>query len=202
MHEEIELAEDNLPTVFDRARQVEEIGLMSLQGYTVSDIRERTGLAIPTIKGYIAQYKAHLQKMAEDNPYFLEETQLNTLRVMAEFDHISKEAYETVEIATREGLVPARTAALKLALDTAVKKGALLNLMGGVKTDGEYIARMQKAETVNQIISKLLRDVVADCEHCKVKVEVGLREAFALMDASTDEDVIEQDTEDAEIISD
>ena len=185
-HEEIQLIEED--TIFDKARIVEEIGLLSLQGYTNSDIRDRTGVSIPTIKTYISQYKTYLQKSADENPYFLEETQFNTLRVMAEFDHISKEAYETVEIATRDGMVGARTQALKLALDVATKKGTLLQLMGGAKTDGEYISRMQKAETVNQIISKVVRDVVGECDVCRKKAQVALREAFSLMEDLPDKE--------------
>lgn len=181
MHEEIELSEEE--TIFDKAARVQEIGLLSLQGYTYTDIRERTGLSIPTIKSYVNQYKSHIQKSADDNPYFLEETQYNTLVLLAELDNLSKEAYETVEIATREGMVPARTQAIKLALDVATKKAALYQLMGGTKTDGEYIARMQKAETVNQLVSKVIRDIVKECDVCRDKAKVALREAFAMMES-------------------
>jgi len=101
-------------------------------------------------------------------------------------------------------MVSARNQALKLCLDIATKKAQLHQLMGTAKTDGEYIARMQKAETVNQIISKVIRDIVANCEECKEKARPMLREAFSMMNDEGFESPKQAeeslDFEDAEII--
>jgi predicted transcriptional regulator len=191
-------------TIFDKAKKVEQVGLLNLKGYSNADIAELESLAPSTVRDYIVQYKNFLENRAEDDPYFLEKVQYNTVKALAEFDEISKEAWETVEIATREGMVSARNQALKLCLDIATKKAQLHQLMGGTKTDGEYIARMQKAETVNQIISKVIRDVIANCEDCKEKARPMLREAFAMMNEETIETAEEVDDtlnfEDAEIV--
>lgn len=191
-------------TIFDKARKVEQVGLLNLKGYAISDIAELESLSPSTVREYISQYKHFLENTAEDDPYFLEKVQYNTVKALAEFDEISKEAWETVEIATREGMVSARNQALKLCLDIATKKAQLHQLMGGTKTDGEYIARMQKAETVNQIISKVIRDVIANCEDCKEKARPMLREAFAMMNEETMQTAEEVDDtlnfEDAEIV--
>lgn len=191
-------------TIFDKAKKVEQVGLLNLKGYSNADIAELESLAPSTVRDYIVQYKNFLENRAEDDPYFLEKVQYNTVKALAEFDEISKEAWETVEIATREGMVSARNQALKLCLDIATKKAQLHQLMGGTKTDGEYIARMQKAETVNQIISKVIRDVIANCEDCKEKARPMLREAFAMMNEETLETAEEVDDtlnfEEAEIV--
>lgn len=198
MSDEIERSE----TIFDKAKKVEQVGLLHLKGYSIADISELEQISPNTVRDYISQYKSFLEHRAEDDPYFLEKVQFNTVKALAEFDEISKEAWESVEIATREGLVSGRNQALKLCLDIATKKAQLHQLMGGAKTDGEYIARMQKAETVNQIISKVIKDIVADCEVCKPKAKIALREAFAMM--NSEEDGPEEDgddgIEDAEIV--
>lgn len=193
---------EKVDTVFDKAKKVERVGLLSLKGYSISEISELESVAPNTVRDYISQYKMHLENMAEDDPYFLEKVQFNTIKALAEFDEISKEAWETVEIATREGMVSGRNQALKLCLDIATKKAQLHQLMGGSKTDGEYIARMQKAETVNQVISKVVKDIIADCDVCKPKAQVALREAFAMMNTEQqdEEDLEESLIEDAEII--
>lgn len=177
-----------LPTAFDKAEVVENVGILYLKGYRISEIAELTGLNKKTVNSYIDQYKIYVQEKVENDPYFLEQTQFNTLMVLKEFDEISKEAWETVEIATRDGLVGGRNQALKLALDVAGKKAQVLQLMGGQKTDSEYIARMQKAETVNGIISNVIRDVVAHCDECRTRAAPMLREAFALMQEEQDGD--------------
>ena len=214
MDDDVEVHEssNNLPvkvkdTIFDKAKLVEEVGVLSIKGYSVSDIVDLTSLDPRTIRDYTAQYKAYIEKTAEDDPYFLEKVQLNTQRALIEMDQLSKEAWETVEIATREGMVTARTGALKLALDIATKKAQLHQLMGTAKTDGEYIARMQKAETVNQIVSKVVRDVVAECPRCGPTARTMLNEAFALIgdDSFERKDKSPEDhphVEDAEIVED
>jgi len=191
-------------TIFDKAKKVEQVGLLHLKGYSVADIAELEQLSPKTVRDYVSQYKSFLEDRAEDDPYFLEKVQFNTIKALAEFDEISKESWETVEIATREGMVAGRNQALKLCLDVATKKAQLHQLMGGTKTDGEYIARMQKAETVNQIISKVVKDIVADCEVCKPKARKALQEAFSMMNSdgfdSTDSASEDLDIEDAEIV--
>lgn len=202
MSKDVEKAE----TIFEKAKKVEDVGLLHLKGYSVADIAELQQISNNTVREYIAQYKHYLENRAEDDPYFLEKVQYNTIKALAEFDEISKEAWETVEIATREGMVGGRNQALKLCLDIATKKAQLHQLMGGNKTDGEYIARMQKAETVNQIISKVVKDVIADCEVCKPKAKIALREAFAMMNSEdfdpTEDQEEHDDVEDADVVED
>lgn len=190
-----------------RIEKIEEVGTLYLKGYKNSEICTYTDLAPATVREYIKLYKQRLDHAVEEDPYFLEKVQLNTLKTMAALDEISKEAWESVEIATRDGILAQRNTALKLALDVETKKAALLQLMGGAKTDTEYIARMQKAETVNQMISRVIRDIVSECENCREKARVAMREVFAMMSEdetfTTIDDVDEVlDFEDAEIIED
>ena len=150
----IEVAE----TIFDKAAKVERIGILHVKGYSNADIAETEELDRKTVTEYIKQYKAHLEKLVESDPYFLENVQFNTLKALSEFDELSKEAWETVEIATREGMVAARTGALKLALDIANKKAQLHQLMGAAKTDGEYISRMITARArLKECLKRLLQ---------------------------------------------
>lgn len=206
MSEELDVVEPDRvfsPTAFDKAEKVEEVGILYLKGYRVSEISELTNLNKKTVNNYIDQYKAYVEKQVQDDPYFLEQTQYNTLMVLKEFDEISKEAWETVEIATRDGLVGGRNQALKLALDIAGKKAQVLQLMGGQRTDSEYIARMQKAETVNNIISNVIRDVIAHCDECRVRAAPMLKEAFAMMreaDGGVETASSDLDIEDADIV--
>lgn len=200
-----ELERHDEPEVLHLLRTIEEVGIYHQKGYRNSEIQEVLGLSNRQVKDYIEQYQGLLARAAEDNPYFLEEVQLNTLKVMSELQEISKEIWESVELATQQGMVGARNQALKLALEANSKKAQLLNLMGGGQSDAEYIARMQKAETVNQIISKVVRDVISDCESCRVKARPMLREAFAMMEeegfGSPQEAADHLDFQDAEVVN-
>ncbi len=166
---------------FQKVDLIEQVGTLHLKGYKQGDIAEITGLNRKTVREYITLFQEHLQETVENDPYFLEQVQLNTLKILAEYDEVAKEAWETVEIATREGMTGTRVQALKLALDVSSKRAAVLQLMGVQKTDTEYIARMQKAETVNSLVSNSIRDVVAHCDVCSSKLQPVLREIFAMM---------------------
>lgn len=196
---EIELEQENAPsTLLDKAEKVEQVGLLYLKGYRISEIAEIEGLSRPTVNSYVEQYKSWINKKVDNDPYFLERVQHNTLKALSELDEISKEAWETVEIATREGMVSGRTQSLKLCLDIATKKAQLNQLLGGNnKADAEYIARMQRAETVNQMVSNAVRDTVAHCPNCSENLKPILREIFAMMST---EDSGDSGVVDAEVI--
>jgi hypothetical protein len=157
-----------------------------------------TLMSIPVneIKEYIEEYKLILNQTIEEDPFFLEKVQFNTIKALTEFDELSKEAWETITIATDNGMVAARIQAIKLAGDLATKKAQLHKLMGGNQTDGEYIARMQKAENVNQILSKILRDVISKYPDIANEVRKELEIAFEIMSGKVTkivEDAIEHD---------
>lgn len=167
-------------------RDIEDAGIMHIKGYSYGEIASLLSITANKAKEYVKEYKLIIQRQADEDPYFLEKIQFNTIKALQEFDQISKEAWETVNIATDHGIVAARIQALKLAADVANKKAQLHKLMGGGNsTDGEYIARMQKAENVNQILSKILRDVIAKHPSIAEEVRRELEVAFEIMNGDS-----------------
>ncbi len=176
--------------------RVSEAGALNLKGYSYNNIADIMDVTPYKAKQYVQEYFAIIQDQAAKDPYFLERIQENTLRFLKELDEISKEAWETVNIATENTMIGARTQALRLALDITVKKAQMLQLMGSKNTmDGDYVARLQKAERVNQMLAKVVGDIVSGCDRCKELARVQLAEAFAMMD--TDDEVA-----DAEVVED
>lgn len=168
-------------SLIDKIKDVEQAGLLHVKGYSNREIAALMALKINEVKEYVEEYKNILNKTVEEDPYFLERVQFNTVKALQEFDQLSKEAWETINIATDNGMVAARIQAIKLAGEIASKKAQLHKLMGGNQADGEYIARMQKAENVNQILSKILRDVIAKHPAIAEEVRKELEIAFEIM---------------------
>lgn len=183
-------------TILDKIKDIEEAGLLYVKGYNYNEIATLLSIKTNEAKEYIAEYKKILERQAEDDPYFLERVQFNTIKALQEFDQLSKEAWETVNIATDHGMVPARIQALKLCGELASKKAQLHKLLGGTNSDGNYIQRMQKAESVNQILSRILRDVIAKHPQIADEVRRELAVAFEIMgkdDDVQDADIIEHE---------
>lgn len=175
----------NLETVkkslIEKIKDVEKVGLLHVKGYTKSEIASLMALPVDDVRDYIEEYRLILNQKAEEDPYFLERVQFNTIKALQEFDSLSKEAWETITIATDHGMIAARIQAIKLAGELATKKAQLHKLMGGNQADSEYIARMQKAENVNQILSKILRDVIGKHPIIAEQVRKELELAFQIM---------------------
>jgi predicted transcriptional regulator len=192
--------------IMQELRDIEDAGIMHVKGYSYRDIGSLLNVSVTKAKEYVNQYKEIIQKQADDDPYFLEKIQFNTIKALQEFDQISKEAWETVNIATDHGMVAVRIQALKLASDIAGKKAQLHKLIGGTNsTDSEYIARMQKAENVNQILSKILRDVISKYPDIAEQVRRELEVAFEIMNgdsAAPSNPRTYDDIEDAEEVDD
>lgn len=174
------LPETKRESILERAARCEEVGLMRLKGYTWQDIAEAKDISPRLAKQLADEYTQLIAESAQNDPDFMDRIQENTLRFLKEFEEISKEAWETVNIATDAGMVTARINALKLSKEVAETKARLLQLLGA-KVDSGYMARMQRAENVNQILSNVIREIVADCDHCRAEAQIALREAFAVM---------------------
>lgn len=184
-------------SLIEKIKDVEQVGLLHVKGYSMREISTLMSIPVNEIKSYIEEYKLILNQTIEEDPFFLEKVQFNTIKALTEFDELSKEAWETITIATDNGMVAARIQAIKLAGDLATKKAQLHKLMGGNQTDGEYIARMQKAENVNQILSKILRDVISKYPDIANEVRKELEIAFEIMSGKVTK-IVEDETEDEE----
>ena len=106
-------------TLFDKIKDVEDAGLMHVKGYSNHEIASLMSIKPAEVKTYIEEYKKILNRKADDDPYFLERVQFNTIKALKEFDELSKEAWETINIATDHGMVAARIQAIKLAGELA-----------------------------------------------------------------------------------
>ena len=182
-------------SLIDKIKDVEQVGILHVKGYSMREISTLMSIPVNEIKDYIEEYKIILNQTIEEDPFFLEKVQFNTIKALTEFDELSKEAWETITIATDNGMVAARIQAIKLAGDLATKKAQLHKLMGGNQTDGEYIARMQKAENVNQILSKILRDVISKYPDIANEVRKELEIAFEIMSGKVTKIVEDEDEE-------
>jgi len=192
--------------ILDEVRDIQEAGILHVKGYSNHEIASLLSINVNKAKEYVGQYKLILEDQADHDPYFLEKLQFNTLKALDEFDQISKEAWETVSIATDHGMVAQRIQALKLAGDIATKKAQLHKLMSGSNNaDAEYIQRMQKAENVNQILSKILRDVISKHPEIAEEVRKELSLAFEIMnqeDTFPDRDVYDVENDPADLTED
>lgn len=192
-----ELAEYNepeMPETLQRLSRIHEAGTLRLKGYSISDIAEIMEVGGTAVRSLLREFDQMVEYQINSDPYFLEKIQQHTLRSLMQLDEISKETWETINVATDNGMVSTRLQGLKLALELTSKRAQLLQLTGQQRADTEYIAKMQKVESVNQMLSNILRDVISECPRCREQARAKLAEAFQLMS--------DVDIEEAEVVVD
>lgn len=186
--------EIELPPTMHRLEQIHEAGTLRLKGYSVPNIAEILDVGVTAVRGMLNEFDQIIEYQLNADPYFMEKMQQNTLLALMNLDEISKETWETIQVASDNGMVNARLNGLKLALDITGKRSQLLQLTGQAKGDSDYIAKMQKVEAVNQMLSDVIRDVISECPRCREQARTRLAEAFSLMSSD--------DYDDAEVVND
>lgn len=187
----------------EKFEKLEKVAALHLKGYNYAQIGRELNVTPAHAKHLVEEYKEFVKERAQENPDLLERLLENTLETLETVDMISKEAWETYEQAKDFEMIQQRNASLKNLMDITDRKAKLLNLMGG-SIDSGATARLRKAERVNEIVSTIIKEVIADCPNCRVVAQIKLQEAFSLMDreeaAAEPEELPVLEIEEAEVV--
>lgn len=197
----------NLPAQID---DMERVADLHLKGYKPAEIGRALQLSTVQVKRYISSYQEYIATRVEADPEFMDRLQENTLEALDKFDMLIREAWETYETAKNADMLNQQLNGIKILKELEMERAKLLQLMGA-KVDSGMLARMNKAERVNEIVSRIIKEIVANCPKCKVEVMPRLAEAFEMMnkpeeavdirneaDFIDEAEIIEEDGEDHE----
>lgn len=182
----------------ERFQNVEEAGRLFNKGYKFTEIARELNISNVQASALVREYKELLKLRAENDPDFLERITENTLEMMDSMDTILKEAWDTYRKAKDFDAINMMNTALKLTMDITERKAKLLQLMGA-KADGGNIARLNRAERVNEIVSSIIKEIIADCPKCRQLAQIKLAEAFTLM-GNAEEGSTMEEFDDGEVL--
>lgn len=151
--------------IADHYDQMNKVVEEYLKGATPKQISDRLGLKRTQVLDHIAEYKSIIHN----------DTNVHTRAREAlagadqHYNMIIQSAWETVEQADQNQQYGVKTQALKLVADTEAKRLDMLN-KAGVLENSELAEQVVEQERQHKILMEILRDVVGDCDHCKVEV--------------------------------
>lgn len=184
----------------ERIGTLEQVGDLYLKSYKPGEIARKLNISAAQAKHYINQYQSLVQQKVQNDPDFMDRVADNTIEALERLDKIVVEAWETYETAKDNEMVNQQINLLKVAATLEQQRANLLQLMGA-KMDGGMMAKMQRAEKVNSIVSHIIKDSISQCEKCKLEAMPRLAEAFRLMNEA--EEVVDfEDVEEVEVIED
>ncbi len=164
---------------------LEQAAKLFLKGFSIAEIARELDISRPVAKGYIDQYKEYIKDRANNDPDFLDRMAENTIEVLDEINMIKKETWQVFETAKNLDMVNHQTNTLKLLTEILEKQAKLLQLMG-VKADSGNMARMNRAEAVNELVSNVIKEIISECPNCRQEAQIKLAEAFKIMNKGDD----------------
>jgi transposase-like protein len=165
----------------ERAELIQEVAALAMQGYSQADIARQKGIAASTVRVYLREWESYIKTKASDNPELFDKVLENSLRFIENYDMMLKNAWEVHDESKDAGVPATRLSSLKLIQEITAQKARFYQLLGP-RTETNYLEKAKRAERVNEVLSEILRDTVADCDRCSNLAWDKLREAFQMME--------------------
>ena len=163
------MSEIEIAAAFDEMnRVVEEL----LKGNNPTQIARELGMTRATVLQHIDSWK----ELINGDNRVRERAKEALAGADQHYAMIIKRAWETVEQADINNQLSNKTAALKLVADIEQKRMDMLH-KAGVLEDSELAGQILETERKQEILMNILKEVTANCDHCKVEVARRLSQA-------------------------
>ena len=167
---EIELADH-----FDRMNKV--VGEL-LKGNTPTQIASLTGFKRAEVVELIDEWKGVVRN---DNTA-RERAKEAVSGADQHYAMLIKEAWKTVEDADQAGQLNVKATALKLIADIEAKRIGMLQEVG-LLDNAELATQLAETERKQDVLVKILKEVTAQCSHCKLEVAKRLSQITGIVEA-------------------
>lgn len=167
---EIELASQ-----FDQMNKVvEEL----LKGNTEAHIAKTLNLTRAQVGNHVETWKS----MIADNTVIRERSREALMGADEHYNMLIKESWRTIEQADEQDDLRTKAQALKLIADIEAKRIDMLN-KAGVLESNDMADQIVETERKQEILVNILKEVTADCDHCKWEVAKRLSQVTGQVEA-------------------
>ena len=170
MSDELELASQ-----FDQMNKVvEEL----LKGNSEASIAKNLGLTRVQVGKHIETWKG----MVSDNTVIRERAREALMGADEHYNMLINEAWNTVHQADAQDALNVKSQTLKLIADIEAKRIDMLN-KAGVLESNDVADQIVETERKQEILVNILKEVTADCDHCKWEVARRLSQVTGQVEA-------------------
>jgi hypothetical protein len=164
-----------LASQFDQMNKVvEEL----LKGNSPAKIATSLGLTRVQVENHVKSWKNFVQ----DNKVIRERAKEALAGADEHYNMLIKEAWDVVHEAGVAAELNTKNAALKLIADIEAKRIDMLNKAGVLESDS-MADQILESERKQDILVGILKDVTANCEHCKWEVSRRLSQVTGQIEA-------------------
>ena len=160
---------------FDQMNKViEEL----LKGNTPAQIARTLELTRVQVENHIKNWKEFIQ----DNSAIKARAKEALVGADEHYSMLIKEAWRTLEQADVQDALPVKTQALKLIADIESKRIDMLN-KAGVLESNDMADQILESERKQEVLVGILKEVTANCDHCKWEVSRRLSQVTGQVEA-------------------
>lgn len=154
---------------------MQQVGELVMEGNNLSQIASSLNITPYMAKKYRDNWRSWLAREAQENTDFTERAVQLVFETLENYDKLKRELWQTVEYCEDNDLPAQKITALKSIAQIEKERAHVLQT-SGIKADSHMVARMHKAERVNEGLSKILKEVVVHCDNCRAEVFSRLSE--------------------------
>jgi hypothetical protein len=169
---------DNELEVAGQFDQMNKVVEELLKGNSPAQIVRSLGLTRVQVDNYIDAWKGFVH----DNTAIRERAKEALAGADEHYSMLIKEAWSVVEAAGVAEELNTKNAALKLIADIEAKRIDMLN-KAGVLEDNSMADQILESERKQEVLVSILKDVTANCEHCKWEVAKRLSQVTGQVEA-------------------
>ena len=155
-------------------RQVEEL----LKGSTPAQIAKTLELTRVQVDNHITTWK----ELVQDNNAIKARAKEALAGADEHYNMLIKEAWRTVEQADMQDALNVKAQSLKLIADIEAKRIDMLN-KAGVLENNDITDQILDSERKQEILVNILKEVTANCDHCKWEVSRRLSQVTGQVEA-------------------
>lgn len=159
------MAQNELELLHDYMDEMNEIMVEKWKGKTVSEIATALKKPRQRVKEIIEEWGV----VASRNDVVRTRAREALATADAHYSKLIGHAYEVMEEADGNSNLPAKTNAIKLIADMEARRIDMLQ-KSGLLENKELAEEMMETQRKQKALEAILKEVVADCDHCRIQV--------------------------------
>lgn len=159
------MASSELEKTLDYLDEMNKVVAEYLKGDDPTVISKTLGMTRVRVVGYITEWRG----MIANNEAIRARAKEALASADQHYSRLIGKAYEVIDSADQRDNLSAKTNAIKLIADMESKRIDMLQ-KSGMLENKELAEELVENERKQEVLEGILKDVVADCSHCKVEV--------------------------------
>lgn len=159
------MAKDELELMLDHLDSMTEVAVEHMKGKTATEIAKELKIPRQRVVDYVREWKG----LTASNEAIRSRAREALAGADAHYSKLIGKAYEVMDEADSNSNLSAKLASIKQVVDIEAKRIDMLQ-KSGMLENKELAEEMMETQRKQDALETILKEVVADCSHCRTEV--------------------------------